>query len=121
MADEQSILDSVKKTLGIDPAYTAFDIDIILHINSVFATLQQLGVGPVGGFLISDSDSKWQEFTNSSAHLNSVKSYMYAKVRLLFDPPATSFGQDALKEVAKEYEWRLNVAAEGGPDYVPEH
>lgn len=120
MADDQSILESVKKVLGLAPDYTAFDIDILLHINSVFATLHQLGVGPEDGFSISGKESKWESFFQGATHLNSVKSYMYAKVRIMFDPPTTSFGLDALKEICKEFEWRLNVAAEGGPDYVTE-
>ena len=113
MAEEElSILDSVKKVLGLAPDYTAFDTDLIIHINSVFATLHQLGVGPAKGFAIVDNKSKWQEFIQNRPELNSVKSYVYVKVRLLFDPPGTSFLLDTYKELAAEFEWRLQVAAE---------
>lgn len=110
MAD--SILQSVKKTLGLDAEYTAFDHDIILHINSTFGTLHQLGIGPANGFLIVDSSSTWDEFLGDNTPLNSVKTYMYLKVRLLFDPPTLSFLITAIEEQIKELEWRLTVARE---------
>lgn len=113
MAEEElGILDSTKKVLGIDPNYPAFDQDLIIHINSVFATLQQLGVGPTEGFAIVDNTSKWQDFIGTKTILNSVKSYVYVKVRLMFDPPTTSFLQETFKQLAAEFEWRLSVAAE---------
>lgn len=109
-----SILDSVKKSVGIGPDYEAFDPDIIMHINSVLSTLHSLGVGPDTGFAIEDSMTEWVEFIGEDPRLNMVKSYIYLKVRLLFDPPQTSFTTNKLDEMAKEYEWRLNVASEGG-------
>lgn len=108
-----SILNSTKKMLGLDANYTAFDQDIIMHINSVFATLHQLGVGPDQSFAITDSTATWEQFIGSEQNINSVKSYMYIKVRLLFDPPATSFAIDSLQKQANEYEWRLNTHMEG--------
>lgn len=105
-----SILTSVKKNLGIAESYTAFDHDIITHINSVCATLHQLGVGPSNGFMIDDASELWSEFIGSKTNINSVKSYMYVKVRLLFDPPATSFAITAMEKQAAEFEWRLEVA-----------
>lgn len=107
-----SILDVTKKLVGIEPEYTDFDLDIITHINSTFFILQQLGVGPVDGFFITDSTSKWAEFIGTE-QINAVKSYMKLKVQLLFDPPTTSFAIDALKAQAQEFEWRLNVQQEG--------
>lgn len=107
-----SILDSTKKILGIDPEYTAFDIDIITHINSVFSTLDQLGIGPEGGFMIEDNTATWSEFLGSDPRLNPVKTYMYLRVRLAFDPPATSFHLDAMQKQIQEHEWRLNVYRE---------
>lgn len=119
MAVTTSILDSVKKPLGIDSSYDVFDQDIIMHINSVFATLQQLGVGPSDAFAIEDSSANWDEFIKDTKNINSVKSYIYIKVRLLFDPPTTSFALDAMKKQADEYEWRLNVAADLSGRVVP--
>ena len=109
-----SILTSIKKLLGIDEAYTAFDVDVLMHINSAFATLHQLGVGPVSAYYIEDKSAEWSSFIEGETYLNSVKSLVYLRVKLLFDPPSTSFGIDSMKETAKEYEWRLNVAAEQG-------
>lgn len=109
----ESILNSTKKVLGLDSSYTAFDQDIIMHINSVFATLNQLSVGPDAGFSITDSSSTWESYLGANKNLNSVKSYMYLKVRLLFDPPATSFAIDSMQKQANEYEWRLNAHMEG--------
>lgn len=108
-----SILDSIKKMLGLDPEYTAFDSDIVMHINSVFFTLQQLGLGPVQGFMITDKETKWTEYAEVEQNINAIKSYMYLKVRLLFDPPATSFALESMNKQLTEFEWRLNVQAEG--------
>jgi hypothetical protein len=115
MSDQGSILNEVKKVLGMEPEYTAFDTDVIMHINSVFATLHQLGVGPSTPFQITDKEAKWAGFIDT-ASIASVKSYMWAKVRLMFDPPTTSFGIDALKGVITEFEWRLNVAGDRSSD-----
>lgn len=108
----QSILDSVKKALGIDSSYTPFDLDVVMHINSVFGSLQQLGVGPNTGFMITDNTTLWTDYTNEPLLLGLVRSFMYMKVRLIFDPPATSFAIEALEKVLGEYEFRLNSAAE---------
>lgn len=107
-----SILDSTKKILGIDADYDAFDLDVITHINSTFAQLAQLGVGPADGFEIEDSSTLWSDFLGANKLINSVKSYMYLKVRMYFDPPTTSFDLTAKQEQIKELEWRLNVAAD---------
>lgn len=107
-----SILDSVKKTVGLESDYTAFDVDILMHINSVFATLSQLGIGPDEGFSIDDNVPTWDSYLGSDKNLNFVKSYVYIKVRLMFDPPQTSFQLEALNKVATELEWRLNVVRE---------
>lgn len=109
MAD--SILDDVRHILNVDSEYTVFDRDLILHINSVFSTLQQLGIGPEDGYMIEDATAEWNEFMGVDARLNAVKTYVYLRVRLLFDPPATSFAITALENQAKELEWRLEVAA----------
>lgn len=108
-----SILDSTKKVLGIDADYTAFDMDIIMHINSALATLNQLGVGPDEGFSIEDNTAKWGDLLGDDKRLNQVKSYVYLKVRVMFDPPASSFVLSSFQEQIKEHEWRINVVREG--------
>jgi hypothetical protein len=108
-----SILTSTKKILGIEEAYEAFDLDILTHINSVFSTLTQLGVGPAEGFMIEDKTATWDTFLGSDPRLNSVKSYVYLRVRLLFDPPQSSYAISALEKQAEEMAWRLNVQMEG--------
>lgn len=110
MAD--SILTSTKKVLGIDVAYTAFDPDILMHINSVFSTLQQLGIGPEEGFMIDDATTEWSAFLGSDPRLNAVKTYTYMRVRLVFDPPTTSYLIDSMAKQIKELEWRLNAYRE---------
>lgn len=108
---QDSILDTTKKMIGFDWDYTAFDLDIITHINSVFFTLQQLGVGQPN-FMIEDNTKTWAEF-EAGENISAVKSYMYLKVRIIFDPPANSFTQEAMNKQATEYEWRLNAHMEG--------
>lgn len=107
-----SILTSVKKMLGIAKEYEHFDADLIMHINSVFMVLSQLGVGPSEGFYISDKTSTWDEFVPEGANLELVKTYMYKKIQLIFDPPTSSAVMQATNELIKEFEWRLNVAAD---------
>lgn len=107
-----SILDVTKKLIGIEPEYTDFDLDIITHINSVFFTLQQLGVGPDTGFFITDNTTEWSEFIGSD-EINAVKSYMGLRVRLLFDPPATGPATEAMERQAGQMEWRLHIQQEG--------
>lgn len=110
----QSILTSTKKTLGLDESYTAFDHDIITHINSVFSTLHQLGIGPPEGYMIEDATNVWSEFMGTDAPMNAVKTYMYLRVRLLFDPPPTGYLVDSMQKQIEQMEWRLNVEREGG-------
>lgn len=107
-----SILDSTKKILGLAPEYDVFDVDIITHINTAFFTLNQLGIGPAEGFSILDSTATWAWFTEGRANLNAVKTYVYLRVRLLFDPPQTSFAISAMEKQIQELEWRLNVYRE---------
>lgn len=105
-----SILTSVKKLLGITEEYTPFDQDIIMHINSVFLTLYELGVGPANGFSIEDDSAEWRDYIpNDDVLLGAVKSYMYLKVRMLFDPSLTTSVTELMKEQAREFEWRMNV------------
>lgn len=104
-----SILGSVKKVLGIHEDYDAFDTDVIMHINTAFFLLNQLGVGPEKGYRIEDGTSKWSDYLDSSLDLDAVKSYIFVRVRLLFDRPETSYGIQALERQASEFEWRLSV------------
>lgn len=107
-----SILTSVKKLLGIVEEYEHFDSDIIMHINSALFTLKQLGVGPSEGFTISDKTAAWTDFIKDIEKMEVVKSYVYLKVKLVFDPPASSAVMEAIKNQISEYEWRLNVEVE---------
>jgi hypothetical protein len=109
---EQSILTSTKKILGIAEDYTVFDLDIITHINSAFSTLTQLGVGPAVGFMINDASAVWTDFIAEDFQYNSVKSYIFLRVRQLFDPPSTSYLISAVERQISELEWRLNVHRE---------
>ena len=108
----ENILDSIKKLLGIDEADLNFDQELIMHINSVFMVLNQLGVGPVNGFKISSNDEVWADFVGTRLDIESVKSYIYLKVRLLFDPPQNSFLVGAIEKQIEENEWRLQVQVE---------
>ena len=115
---DDSILTSVKKLLGIPAEVTHFDMDLVMHINSVFMILTQLGVGPSTGFAISDASATWADFIPESSNLSGpvnfaiVKSYMGQRVKLLFDPPLASAVMEATKQSVQELEWRLYVAAD---------
>lgn len=106
----ESILTSIKKLLGIEEDYEQFDPDIIMHINTVFALLKRMGVGPSKGFSIQDADAAWADFMGEDPNsiLESVKTYIYLKVKLIFDPPNGSAVMEAIKENIKELEWSLN-------------
>lgn len=108
-----SILDSVKKSLGIPAEVTDFDPDVILFTNSAFSTLNQLGLGPVEGFEIEDAAAVWDTFTLGDPRINSVKEYVYISVRLVFDPPQQGPLLQAYQNKLNELTWRLNVVREG--------
>lgn len=108
----ESILDSVKKDLGITVEYTHFDPDIIMGINSALAILTQLGVGPSSGYRIHDRDNEWSEFLENDPRLEMVKSYVAKKTKQFFDPPQTGPLASALDQVLKELEWRINIAVD---------
>lgn len=109
---DESVLDSTKRMLGLDPEDDSFDLEIIMHINSIFFVLHQLGVGPENGFSISDRTTTWSEFIGVE-QINAVKTYMGLRVRLIFDPPATGPLNEAMQRQAEQMEWRLNVHMEG--------
>ncbi len=108
----ESILTSIKKMLGITEEYGHFDADLIMHINSVFMILNQLGVGPANGFTITGKDETWNDFILANQQLELVKSYMHIKVKLLFDPPLGSAVIEVMNRQVNEFEWRLNVAVD---------
>ena len=112
-----SILLTIKKMLGLDDEYTPFDTDVIIHINSALMTLNQLGIGPKGGFEISDASSTWSDFLTNSVNLGSVKNYVYLSVKMLLDPPTNSFVLDAMKRQVEELGWRLNIQAESAETF----
>lgn len=108
----ESILTSIKKLLGIAEEYTHFDVDLIMHINSVLSILTQIGVGPSEGFLIEDDIAVWSDFVSSNGRLELIKSYVHAKVKLLFDPPLSSAVIESTTRMISELEWRIQVAAD---------
>lgn len=109
-----SILTSTKTSLGITEDYTVFDPVILMHINSVFSTLNQIGIGPVDGFEIADATPTWDSYLLENAKFNFIKTYMYLRVRLLFDPPSTSFHITALEKQIDELTWRISALREAG-------
>jgi hypothetical protein len=115
---DESILISIKKLLGIAEDYNYFDQDIIMHINAALMILTQLGVGPSKGFLITDDAATWNDFINNTDNLGSIQSYVYMKVKLMFDPPQNSFTVDSMTKLVNELEWRLNVAADNSGEEV---
>lgn len=115
----ESILDSIKKMLGVPEGYEAFDDQIIIHINSAFAVLNQLGVGNDDNkFMITGSDETWDDYISQDDDLNieEVRSYVYLKVKMIFDPPTSSVAADAFKNQIAEFEWRLNVESDDWGD-----
>ena len=109
----ESILTSIKKLIGITEDYKHFDTDLIIHINSVFMILSQMGIGPDNGFSISDETTTWNDYLpEGDKNFEAVKTYMYLKTRLVFDPPQSSSTMEAMKQTISELEWRLNVEAE---------
>jgi len=108
-----SILDDVKHMLGITPEETAFDVDIINFVNGAFGTLHQIGVGPVVGYQITSKLNDWAEFY-TDPRLNGVKTYVFLRAKMAFDPPTTGFTQQAMERQLQELEYRLNVVADYG-------
>ena len=113
---DKSILTSIKKLLGIAESCTDFDADIIMHINTVFLILNQLGVGTDKVFSIEDNKTPWSEFLKDDIDLEAVKTYIHLKVRLIFDPPLSAAVKEAIQANINELEWRLNVHAETGEE-----
>lgn len=109
---DASILLTIKKLLGLSDDFDCYDLDVIIHINTAFATLTHLGVGPSSGFRITGDLETWEMFVADLTQLEMVKMYIYMKTRVLFDPPSSSFVLDAMNKSIAEYEWRLNSLAD---------
>lgn len=112
LVQSDSILMSIKKLLNVEHDDQAFDTDIGMGINGVFMTLHQLGIGPDEGFFINDADTRWSDFSDDKTLIETLKMYVYLKVRMIFDPPASSIVADAINQRISELEWRLNIQAE---------
>lgn len=110
----ESVLTSVKKMIGITEEDESFDLDLLIHINSVFGILTQIGAGPVKGFVIKDKSAKWTDFIPEGSKLEFVKSYVELKTKLIFDPPQSSTTKDAMEKCIAELEWRISVAVDPG-------
>lgn len=115
-----SILVSIKKLLGVDEYCDHFDTDIIIHINSALMVLNQLGVGPSTGFVVTSNSETWSDFLGENKAIESVKTYVYLKTRLVFDPPQTSSVIDAINRQISELEWRINVAVDPVSEETPD-
>ena len=112
MADSDSILISTKKVLNIGTEHSVYDLDTIMHINATFSIINQLGIGPADGFFIEDELAKWEDLQVPANQLSMIKTYIFLKVGLLFDPPGTSFLIEAKNKQLAEYEWRLSLNRE---------
>lgn len=109
---DKSILNTIKKMLGLEADYTPFDTDIIIHINSALMVLQQLGIGPESGFAITGPDEVWSDFIGDTTALEALKAYVYLRVKVVFDPPQSSVAMESIQSQINEYTWRLNVAVD---------
>lgn len=108
----KSILTTIKRLLGIEEEYTHFDLEIITHINSTLMVLRQMGVGPIEGFSIEGSTEVWSDFIDEIQNFEAVKTYIFMRVKLAFDPPTSSSQTEIFKSTINELEWRLNATAE---------
>lgn len=109
---EESILITIKKMLGLDYNYAAFDTDVIVNINAALMILTEMGIGPKEGFTITGYSETWSDFITNRVKLGAVENYVYLKTKMAFDPPTNSYVMDAMKSQAEEILWRLNVMAE---------
>jgi len=109
---DESILTTVKRLLGILEVYEVFDSELIIHINTVFSILNHIGVGPTEGFKITGKTETWSEFIGDSKLLEDVKTYIYLKVRLIWDPPINGSVISSMKEIISELEWRMNAVSD---------
>ena len=109
---QDSILMTIRKLVCGDPYADHFDSDLLVHINACFSILNQLGVGPENGFVVTDETQSWSSYSGNDLILNMVKTYVTLKVRVIFDPPLTSSVLEAMNKEISQLEWRLNVAVD---------
>lgn len=110
---DESILNTIKKLLGLDKDDDSFDLDVMIHINSIIPSLSQLGIGPKNGLIITSATQLWSEYIDSSVvNLEAVKTYIYLKTKLIFDPPTNSTTIEAINKNLSELEWRMMLAVE---------
>ena len=121
MAKMDSILNSIKKSLGIPSDYSEFDEDVMMHINTSFLTLNQIGAGPKDPFSISDEKATWEDFYEGAIDLEAVKTFIYLNVRLIFDPPANSFVVDSMRKTMDELQWRICSQTDTARNLDPEN
>lgn len=117
---EESILNTIKDMLGVSKDDFSFDTDIIVHINTALMTLQQYGIGQKEGFRITDASQTWGEFLPEEKKVDATKTYVWLKVKMVFDPPQNSFVMSAYEEQARELEYRIKEQVEAYPGTVPE-
>lgn len=115
-----NILVTIKKMLGITEEYTHFDTDLTIHINSIISVLTQMGVGPGTGFIVTDTMTTWGDWLGDLTNLETVKTYIYLRVKLLFDPPINSAVIKSYEQIIKELEWRLLVSTDPALPVVEE-
>ena len=117
---EDSILNSIKKSLGITPEYTQFDPEIIMHINSVFMFLQQIGVGPTNTYSIESDSETWTDFFSSAnvKDVSAAKSLMFLKVKMLFDPPTIGSVNESYNKLIDELTWRCSIEGDNANDGI---
>ena len=116
---EDSVLNTIKKLLGLDSEYTAFDTDVVVLINAALMILQQYGIVSKEGYAITDATDKWSDFIPSDKMLQGVKEYVYLRVKMVFDPPPNSFVMEAYDRMMNELEWRLKEQMESYPGDLP--
>lgn len=115
--DTESVLQSIKKVLQIPSEYTAFDIDVTMHINSVLSTLYQLGFGATDDqFVITDGNDTWANLFTGYKAVNMIQTYIGMRVKQIFDPFQTGFATTSYDAQIKELEWRINVAISSSPN-----
>lgn len=114
ISNNDSILTSIKKLMGLTEEYDAFDQDILILINSVLFELEQIGVKAKDGFVLSDKTSVWSDYSDDDRLLNALKPYIYMKTKLTFDPPTSSGALDSMNRIIDRFEWRINLYADTG-------
>ena len=114
ISNNDSILTSIKKLMGLTEEYDAFDQDILILINSVLFELEQIGVKAKDGFSLTDKTVVWSDYSDDDRLLNALKPYIYMKTKLTFDPPTSSGALDSMNRIIDRFEWRINLYSDTG-------